>query len=64
MVFKLRADLVRHQFSPRDCGKVQVLAERTRKCFRLDEVFIQVPHEAIAYPVRVCLELYAYGYES
>lgn len=63
MVFNLRSYLCGDRFCPWLQRQVEVRAENPRERFWGDERLVQVPHEAIAYPVRLRLELDAYGDE-
>lgn len=64
MLLELSADLVGNRVHPGDNREIQIITECARKCFRLDEALIQVPHEAIAYSVCVSLEFYTDGDEG
>jgi hypothetical protein len=63
VLLQLRTDLVRDGLDPWDGWEVEVGAEGPGEGFGFDESFVEVPHEAVAYPVGVGLELDADGDE-
>lgn len=61
VLLQLRSDLCGYGFGPRVQGEVHVIAEYTGKRLGLDQRFVEVPHEAISYSMRLCFEFDANG---